>query len=396
VYDAQGRLITSSQPLIFEAGLLSRLINPEAYADIRENHAGRIFLKERTGNISFNALYLPLPSIHQKGAVDGFIGIPFFDSEKELDSKLIQLLTTIMNIFTAMFLVFMVITNWASRALTVPLKLVTQKLKQTTLTGKNEELVYESADEIGLLVNEYNQMLHKLDENKKELAMREKEAAWREMARQVAHEIKNPLTPMKLSLQYLQKAIAEKRENLDSLISKISGTIITQIDILSDIATSFSNFTALPELKPERINLVTTLKQSLDLHHNPGAVCIKTSIPAGNFEVMADENILMRTFNNLMINALQAIPADRQPEITVALQPLGSKVRISFRDNGSGIPVEVQHKIFVPNFSTKFTGSGIGLAVAKKGIESAGGRIWFETREGEGTTFYIELPLVQE
>jgi two-component system, NtrC family, nitrogen regulation sensor histidine kinase NtrY len=152
----------------------------------------------------------------------------------------------------------------------------------------------------------------------------------------------------------------------------------------------------LPELKLERINLCSILKQSLDLHQNPGAVTIRSDFEGGNFEVMADENILMRTFNNLMINALQAIPAGRHPEILVSLKNRGDKALISFCDNGTGIPTEIQHKIFVPNFSTKFTGSGIGLAVAKKGIESAGGRIWFETEEGKGTTFYIELPLAQE
>ncbi|WP_051359873.1 sensor histidine kinase [Adhaeribacter aquaticus] len=396
VYNKDGNLITSSQPLIFEAGLLSRLMNPEALADIKENNAQRILLKEHTGNISFNTLYLPLPSVHQNGGVDGFVGIPFFDSEQELDVKLIQLLTTIMNIFTAMFIIFMVLTNWAARTLTVPLKLITQKLKQTTLTGKNEKLEYHSADEIGLLVNEYNQMLLKLEESKKELALREKEAAWREMARQVAHEIKNPLTPMKLSLQYLQKAIAERRDNLEELINKISKTLITQIEILSDIATSFSNFTALPDLKPERLNIINVLKQSLDLHKNPAEVEIRTDLPAGTYEVLADENILMRSFNNLIINAVQAVPSGRKPELQVRLQSMDSKVLISLKDNGSGVPEEIRHKIFVPNFSTKFTGSGIGLALVKKGIEAAGGRIWFETEEGVSTTFYIELPLVQE
>jgi len=396
IYDHTGKLINSSQPLIFEAGLLSRYMNPEAFADIKENYAQRILLREQTGDISFNALYLPLTSVHQENGVDGFIGIPFFDSEKELDSKLIQLLTTIMNIFTAMFIFFLVITNWAARALTVPLKLVTQKLKQTTLTGKNEKLEYHSADEIGILVNEYNQMLLKLEENKNELAIREKEAAWREMARQVAHEIKNPLTPMKLSLQYLQKAIAEKRDNMEALISKISQTLITQIEILSDIATSFSNFTSLPDLKPEKLPISSVLKQSLDLHSNPAEVNITTDMQEGNFEVIADENILMRSFNNLIINAIQAIPNDRKPEIKVSLQAKYGHVLITFQDNGCGVPADIRHKIFVPNFSTKFTGSGIGLAVVKKGIESAGGRIWFESEENVGTTFYIELPLVQE
>jgi nitrogen fixation/metabolism regulation signal transduction histidine kinase len=393
LYDSKGKLIAASQPLIFEAGLLSKLINPDAYTDLEESQARKVLLKEQTGNITFNALYLPLYVNGQRNIIKGFIGLPFFDSEKELDSKLIQLFTTIMNIFTAMFIVFMVLTYVASRALTVPLKLVTQKLKQTTLTGQNEKLDYHSADEIGLLVSEYNNMLLKLEESKKELATREKEAAWREMARQVAHEIKNPLTPMKLSLQYLQKAIAEKRENTELLISKISGTLITQINTLSDIATSFSNFTAMPDLKPEKINIANILRQCADLHQDAGNR-IKINIPPGDYCVIADESLMVRTFNNLLINALQAIPVGRLPCVQVSLQKTSSGlVLISVQDNGSGIPPEIQHKVFIPNFSTKFSGSGIGLAVAKRGIETAGGKIWFHTTEA-GTTFFIQLPAV--
>lgn len=394
LYDSQGKLLFSSQPLIFEAGLLSRYINPKAFVDIEEGQAPRVLLQEQAGNIQFNALYIPLYTDAYSNQVRAFIGLPFFDSEKELDSKLIELFTTIMNIFTAMFIVFMVLTYIASRALTVPLKLVTQKLKQTTLTGQNEKLEYYSADEIGLLVSEYNNMLLKLEESKKELATREKEAAWREMARQVAHEIKNPLTPMKLSLQYLQKAIAEKRENTEALISKISGTLITQINTLSDIATSFSSFTSMPELKQQELDIAEILQQCAELHqdaHNR----IQIHIPAGSYHVVADESLMVRTFNNLLINALQAIPADRKPCVLVSLQKTTpDKVLISVRDNGSGIPAEICDKVFIPNFSTKFSGSGIGLAVAKRGIESAGGRIWFDTVADQGTTFFIELPAV--
>lgn len=394
-YDSRGRLLSSSQPLIFEAGLLSKFVNPEAYAALAENQARTVLLKEQAGNITFNALYLPLRANGPQSSISGFIGLPFFDSEKELDSNLIELFTTIMNIFTSMFIVFLVLTFVASRALTVPLKLVTQKLKQTTLTGQNEMLDYHSADEIGLLVSEYNNMLLKLEESKKELATREKEAAWREMARQVAHEIKNPLTPMKLSLQYLQKAIAEKRENTETLISKISGTLITQINTLSDIATSFSNFTALPELKPEPIDMAILLRQCAELHQD-AQHRIQVDIPDGDYEVLADKSLMVRTFNNLLINALQAVPAGRKPCIRVVLQKTpANHVLISVQDNGSGIPAEIRHKVFIPNFSTKFSGSGIGLAVAKRGIESAGGRIWFETTEDQGTTFFIQLPAGQ-
>jgi two-component system, NtrC family, nitrogen regulation sensor histidine kinase NtrY len=394
LYDRNGRLLVTSQPLIFESGLLSKLVNPNAFAAISERQALRVLLDEQAGNLSFNALYLPLRPDNDPDKLIGFIGIPFFDSERQLDLKLIELITTTMNIFTVMFIMFIILTFFASRALTVPLRMLADKLKHTSLTGKNEMLAYEGADEIGMLVNEYNRMLLTLEQNKVELAMREKEAAWREMARQVAHEIKNPLTPMKLSLQYLQKAIAEKNPNTEQLINKISHTLITQINILSDIATSFSNFTSMPEPKAELMDLGAALRKAVDLHGNPATVKTKLHIPDQPVRVMADEALMVRTFNNLLLNAIQAVPGERKPYIKIELKEESDKtVLVSISDNGSGIPAEIQHKVFIPNFSTKYTGSGIGLAVAKKGIENAGGRIWFATEEGEGTTFYISLPL---
>jgi two-component system, NtrC family, nitrogen regulation sensor histidine kinase NtrY len=396
LYDRNGRLMVTSQPLIFEAGLLSKLVNPKAFAAISERQALRVLLDEQAGNLSFNALYLPLRPDNDPEKLIGFIGIPFFDSERQLDLKLIELITTTINIFTVMFIMFIILTFFASRALTVPLRMLADKLKHTSLAGKNEMLAYEGADEIGMLVNEYNRMLLTLEQNKVELAMREKEAAWREMARQVAHEIKNPLTPMKLSLQYLQKAIAEKNPNTEQMINKISHTLITQINILSDIATSFSNFTSMPEPKAERMDLGAALRKASDLHNNPASVKTKLIIPDAPVMVMADEALMVRTFNNLLLNAIQAVPADRKPEVSIELKlDQDNTALVTIADNGSGIPAEIQHKVFIPNFSTKYTGSGIGLAVAKKGIENAGGRIWFVTKEGEGTTFCISLPLAE-
>jgi signal transduction histidine kinase len=396
LYDRNGRLLVTSQPLIFEAGLLSKLVNPNAFAAISERQALRVLLDEQAGNLNFNALYLPLRPDNDPDMLLGFIGIPFFDSERQLDLKLIELVTTTMNIFTVMFIMFIILTFFASRALTVPLRMLADKLKRTSLTGKNEMLAYEGADEIGMLVNEYNRMLLTLEQNKVELAMREKEAAWREMARQVAHEIKNPLTPMKLSLQYLQKAIEEKNPNTEHLINKISHTLITQINILSDIATSFSNFTSMPEPKAELMDLGAALRKAADLHNNPASVTARILIPEEPVMVLADESLMVRTFNNLLLNAIQAVPASRKPVIKVELKlEQDGTALVAITDNGSGIPAEIRHKVFIPNFSTKYTGSGIGLAVAKKGIENAGGRIWFVTEEGEGTTFYISLPLAR-
>lgn len=402
LYGADGALQVSSQPLIFESGLLSTLMNPRAVAELAEKGQPQVLLTETAGSLSFNTLYLPLRAVVRPGRPDvvvGYVGIPFFDSEKELDNKLIELISTILNIFTVMFIIFLVLTFVASRILTAPLKIITEKLKQTTLTGQNEMLAYEAADEIGLLVREYNGMLLKLEESKQELATQEKEAAWREMARQVAHEIKNPLTPMKLSLQYLQKAIAERRPNTEELIGKISQTLITQIDVLSDIATSFSTFTNLPAMRPERLDVAPILRRCVRLHKGGvGEGSIRLRVPAdakqGNYVVFADENLLVRTFNNLLINALQSVPEGREPIIEVSMEQSGAdRIKICIADNGAGIPEEVQPKVFVPNFTTKTSGSGIGLAVARRGIESAGGQIWFETQENVGTSFCIELPL---
>ena len=402
LYDAHGQLLVSSQPLIFEAGLLGPLLNPQAISDLRERGLGRTLLTERAGSLNFTALYLPVRSDGadgMTGPVIGYVGIPFFDSQKELDSKLSDLLTTIINIFTLMFLLFLTLALVATRQLTAPLKLLTQRLTRTTLTGQNEVLDYRSSDdEIGLLVREYNTMLGKLEESKRELATQEKEAAWREMARQVAHEIKNPLTPMKLSLQYLQKAIAERRPNAEELIGRISQTLITQIDVLSDIATSFSTFTNLPAMRPTRLDVAEVLRQCTDLfRQSEGATDGELSLtlpPDGPYLVYADESLLVRTFNNLLLNAVQAVPPGRAPRQEVSLCLATRKqVRITIHDNGAGIAEDVRDHVFKPNFTTKATGSGIGLAVAKRGIESAGGRIWFETVVGEGTSFFIELPL---
>ncbi|QHJ09320.1 sensor histidine kinase [Hymenobacter busanensis] len=397
LYDEQGQLLVSSQPLIFEAGLLSSLMNPQAVVALAEHGQPRILLTERAGTLSFNALYLPLRAESASpggGAVIGYVGIPFFDSAKELNTKLTELTTTILNIFTVMFILFLVLSFVASRFLTRPLKVITEKLRHTTLTGQNEPLGYESNDEIGLLVREYNTMLHKLEDSKRELAMQEKEAAWREMARQVAHEIKNPLTPMKLSLQFLQRALTEKRDNLEDLIGRIAQTLITQIDVLTDIATSFSNFTNLPAMRPEKLAVAEVLRRCVALHQH---VALELPENAEHLIVYADENLLVRTFNNLLINALQAIPEGRKPHVVARIElPKPDYVRICIQDNGAGMSDDVREKVFRPNFTTKEKGSGIGLAVARRGIESAGGTIWFETKEDVGTTFCIDLPLAPQ
>ena len=392
LFETDGKLLLSSQPSIYEKELLASRINPWAIAEIREKNHNHIMLNELVGSFSYNAVYEGIRS-PETGQLVGIVSIPFFDSSNELSRQIASVLDTIINIFTVIFMVFLMLSYYASQRMLVPLRLITQRLHRTTLLRENEPLDWPRQDEIGLLVSEYNKMLHNLAESKIALSRSEKESAWREMAQQVAHEIKNPLTPMKLTLQYLQNALQRGQDNVPAITEKATKTLLVQIENLNDIATSFSAFAKMPSPRTERFNITQTLQETVALYQSNEDTDIQVEISATFYYVLADEKLMSRIFTNLIINAIQAVPQGITPLIVVRLVEENKQVIVSVQDNGSGIPADIQHKIFIPNFSTKYAGSGIGLAVAKRGIEHAGGHIWFETSEEKGTTFFISLPL---
>jgi two-component system nitrogen regulation sensor histidine kinase NtrY len=388
VFSKTGRLLAASQPFIYENGFLSEIINPQAIAKIIEQKQNKVMLTESIGNLLYNSVYVGVKS-YETGEILGIIGIPFFESQRKSEQQIVVILSTIMNVFTFTFMGLLFLSYFASRVLTKPLQLITQKIKRTSLSG-NEPLEYNAADEIGLLVNAYNQMLVQLDESKEALSRTEKEAAWREMARQVAHEIKNPLTPMKLKLQHLQRVVGVEKPNLADSI----GALLAQIDTVSDIATSFAAFANMPIPKNEEFDIGAVLRETVNLYENNEKAQISLNIPAGTYLVMGDSKLMSRIFTNLIINGIQAVTEEKTPMIQVNLTTLNKeKVIVEVRDNGAGIPMDIQQRVFLPNFTTKNTGSGIGLAVAKRGIEHAKGTIWFETEENVGTSFFIEMPL---
>jgi len=280
-----------------------------------------------------------------------------------------------------------------SKALTVPLKLITHTIKKTSFGNVNEPIIWQSKDEIGLLVGEYNTMLKKLEISKDVIRNNEKESAWREMAQQVAHEIKNPLTPMKLTLQYLMKNILIKSDATHERIHKGLDTILYQIDTLNEIATSFSNFAKMRIPKNEQFDIIPLLTQSVNLFNNAVENIKTVSLPSGKYFVNGDPQMVNGIFSNILINAVQSIPKDRVPDISIIGKVLENTIVIEFRDNGMGIPEELHTKIFEPHFSTKYTGSGIGLALVKNSVQHMAGKIWFTSIANEGTSFFIELPL---
>ena len=391
LFDIRGRLIGTSQPKIYENNHLSEFLNPLAFNSIIEDNNNSILLNESVGFLEYKSAYMGIKS-YESGVLMGVLSIPFFESKYELDKEIIVILINILNIFTFIFIVILIASYFASRVLTVPLSLITQKIKKTTLAGYNEPLEWDSDDEIGLMVGEYNRMLRNLEASKTALARSEKESAWREMAQQVAHEIKNPLTPMKLTLQHLKRTLTQG--NINDKAEKPLNTLLQQIDTLSDIATSFSSFAKMPVPKNKRFEISSVLRKTMQLHDNNQLHKIIPDIEAGNHFVMGDAQLMGRIFSNLIINGIQSVDETKHPTIEISLKTRNNQLIIEFKDNGGGISEEIRDKIFIPNFSTKDTGSGIGLSIAKRGIEHAGGKIWFKTIAGTGTTIFVELPLV--
>ena len=391
-FDRSGKLVFSTRPLVYQYKLLSEHLNPVAFNKILEQKANEYLANESLGSLNYKTVYIAIKGNQNKNY--GVVGIPFFDAKTLLDLQVKEVVATILIIFLAMFLILLISSYFASSQLTSPLKLIAQRLKKTNLDKLDETIEWKSNDEIGLLTKSYNKMIKKLDESKIALSQSEKQTAWREMAKQVAHEIKNPLTPMKLSIQQLQRTLPMDDPKSRDRIQRALNSLTEQIDNISEIANSFSEFAKMPVPRNERFDLVSAVQKTSDLYSQNNNIKIDFEASEKEIFVLGDRMLVNRVITNLILNGIQSVPPIRQPEIRVKVykNPEENFGMIEVKDNGAGIPESIRKKVFIPNFSTKVGGSGLGLAMAKRGIEHAGGNIWFETVEGEGTTFFVDLP----
>jgi len=300
----------------------------------------------------------------------------------------------LLNFYMVIILLTVIVSVMMSNQITQPLMMLQEKFKNIKLGAKNEPVLYNRHDELGGLVKEYNRAIKELAKSADRLARSERESAWREMARQIAHEINNPLTPMKLSVQHLKRAYDNKSERFDDYMEKISRSLVEQIDALSAIATEFSNFAKMPAAHHEKIDLIDQINAVVPLFAiNENKRAFQTDFHGlEQAMIYADREQISRVFINLFKNALQAIPKDRQAQINIDVLKISRIIWVRIKDNGTGIPKEMQQKIFSPNFTTKSSGMGVGLSIVRNIIESVGGAINFKTRQGEGTTFIISLP----
>lgn len=394
IYDLNGELRLSSNPFIYDKGILSVRMNPEAYYKVHRERLVQVTTEEQMGGISFQSIYSPVRD--DKGNAYAYLNMPSFDSQEELKKEISNFLVTIINLNAFIFLFAGVIALFITNRITSSFSLISEKMRAVSLGQHNDAIEWHREDEIGELVTEYNKMVLKLEESAAALAKSEREGAWREMARQVAHEIKNPLTPMKLSIQYLQKAISSNSVDVQQLTSNVARTLVEQIDHLSKIASEFSQFANISNATIEVFDLHEILYSLSHLYDSSEQVNFSW-IPVNHpLPIAADRTQLNRLFTNLLQNAVEATQIDEYRMVRILEEADDERILISVTDNGHGIPEEMRSKIFTPNFTTKSSGTGLGLAMSKGIVGQAKGKIWFETAEGEGTTFYVELPLVKD
>jgi nitrogen fixation/metabolism regulation signal transduction histidine kinase len=392
LYDMDGNLLVSSLPLPYSKAVISTKMDPMAFYHLNRKKEVQFFEKEHIGKLSFVSNYVPV--IDETGREYAYLNIPYFTSQSKLQEEIANFLVTIINLNAFIFLIAGIIALFITNRITRSFSFISEKMKAVNLGKHNEAIEWKRNDEIGDLVKEYNKMVSKLDDSAAALAKSEREGAWREMARQVAHEIKNPLTPMKLSLQYLQKSIAAKSANVEELTSNVVKTLVEQIEHLNHIAGEFGQFANIGNPKNETFDLNEVIKLVTQLHSIDDRIYIGLHLIQRPVKIHADRTHINRLFTNLILNAMQAVPSDRSVQINVIEDLTQDTVLIKVQDNGNGISEAMQSKIFTPNFTTKTSGTGLGLAMSKGIVEQAKGKIWFETEAGVGTTFFVELPVV--
>ena len=362
---------------------------------IYENAGDELF---ETGNHIYSSpseglgLFVSINVVHI-GEDPMIIQVPYFNTSKSLEEEIRSLIFQLINIYLLFLIIISIVGPLIIHRILRPLNLVRQSMNNLQLTGDNQKIAVNSDDELGRLVQQYNKLIDELIYKAQQLKDQERESAWKDMAKQVAHEIKNPLTPMKLSIQHLNRISAsEDSERYESMVKRVSATLIEQIDHLAHIAQEFSSFAKIPEAEMKPVNVISILRSIIEMYQYDGKIRLEQHIPDQEVFASIDKNQFNRVINNILTNSVQAIDQE-EGLIKVSLE-IGEDITIVIQDNGPGMEDDVSAKVFVPNFSTKSSGMGIGLPMSKRIVENFGGQINFETKVGVGTTFSISLPII--
>lgn len=387
IYDLEGQLIKNSRPK-FNNDSISTCLPPEVLNSLSVSLSKRFVEVHSAAGFKFQASYSYINDRNFKPI--GILNIPYFEDNSINDVELREFLFRLGGVYLFLLLIAIGLAYFISKYITRSLQTISDKLSETDLTSRNEKILIEDpSEEIAKLVDAYNRMIDELEQSAAKLARSEREQAWREMAKQVAHEIKNPLTPMRLSVQSFERNFKPQDPDVKRKVAEYSKTLIQQIDTMSSIASAFSNFAEMPAQQNETLNVVKIVKLALDIFHEDYIHYI-----AEEKQIIAklDRTQLIRVVTNLIKNAIQAVPQVQTPRILVSVVSEGAFVKISVADNGLGIPDEFRDKIFEPKFTTKSSGMGLGLGMVKTIVETYKGTITYVSQPGKGTVFTVRLP----
>lgn len=395
IYDLDGRLVFSSQNKLFDRKLISELAEPEAYYQVTRLEQTIYIQSESIGLFNFKSAYVPLRD--SKSQLIGMLHMPSFDTDTIERVDLNAFVGNLMSLYIIILLVAGLLVSWLASRITSPIQLLTQVINRAKHGERDDLQAWKRQDEIGELIRSYNEMVMALDKSARLLANTERESAWREMARQIAHEIRNPLTPMKLKLQRLLRDFVEHPERFRERFKDESTLVLEQIDVLAAVAGEFGSFAQVQLHQKTAIDLRDVLKSVVQLQDQSGTILYREDLPdvfaTQPCAIFGDAQQIQRAFQNLVQNGIQAVPEDRAVIIGVTVCIVEECFEVLISDNGSGIKLADREKIFQPNFTTKSSGMGLGLAIMKKIVDQNEGFIRFETTEGEGTRFYVRFPI---
>lgn len=388
IYSLDGSLLINSNPDLFDDGLLPTELDEV----LLENLKTQTTVTRELGNNQFHYLSSYNYILDQNNQPIAILNLPYFAVNDRQRLELNDFLFALAEIYGVLFLVAIVVAWLLSRYITRSLKEIGSRIRKIQINQKNEALVWNSEDEIGALVQAYNDKLSELEESAEKLALSERQSAWKEMAKQVAHEIKNPLTPLRLNVQLLERQLKPDVPDFEEKLKTFCESTLQQIETLNSIASAFSNFASLELTQVKRTNVCELISTCMDIYTNQG---VKVICETDALYAKLDANQWTRVMNNVVQNALQAIPEGRDPKVEIRIKSHGKgMLLIEVSDNGTGIVSDPPEKIFEPSFTTKSSGMGLGLAMVKTIVEEHHGSIGFETNNGMGTTFYIQIPRV--
>lgn len=388
-FDLKGKLLISSKA-IFKLDKDKPKINPSTLRIIQSSLDKRYIEFSKIEGQSFRSSYTYLKDTKFKPM--GILNLPYEENTEFYDNEVQNFLIRFGQVYVFMFLISIVLSYFLSSYITKSLKIISDKMQETQLNQRNEKIVIEDGSkEINLLIKSYNNMVDKLEESATILAQSEREQAWREMAKQVAHEIKNPLTPMRLTVQSFQRKFDSTDVNISKKLDDYTKTILQQIDTMSSVANAFSNFATMPAQQNETLNVVYIVKMALEIFNED---FIQFSALEDEIIAKLDRTQLIRVITNLVKNAVQAIPEEQENKMVfVTVFRQDNEVKIAVKDNGKGISEENIERVFEPKFTTKSSGMGLGLAIIKNIIENYNGTITFDTQSNEGTEFLVSFPI---